>query len=222
MPFFQRKAAEPPAPAIAQLPAPSGPALAVLPAPKATSLEQDIRANIWAHISPELARAAGLSLPELLDYIHGVSRLSAPQINAIARRMGLLDSPETGIDVLRAHLVAVMRKRPTFDWLDWPNGGKGEDNLRAFAAGENCLTLPELNRLAREFFGKHVEVDPATAMLRSNAPEPTVMGRGPDPHDISIEVYPPRVTGRQELHLYPRLEGAENKPARLQQVGWAV
>ena len=219
MPFFAKKAVEPPAPALAQLPAPSGPAISSLPAPKATDLERDIRANIWGHISPGLAHAAGLSLPELVDWVHGVTRLSTPQIEALARRMGILDTPETGVDAIRARLVAVMRKRPTFEWLDWPARGRGEDDLRAFAAGENCLTLAELNLLAKEFYGK-AEIDPQTAMLRSTAPEPTSMGRPPDPYDPTAETYPPRVMPGVTMRLYPRPNDAEHKPAQLRHSGW--
>jgi hypothetical protein len=217
--LFTRKAPEPPAPA--QLPVLYEPAVKPSAAPKAGELEKQIRSVIWQHIGPELARSANLSLPELIDWISGATRLSNPQIEALARKMGLLDTPETGVDVIRARLQAVMRKRPTFDWLEWPGGGKGEENLRDFAAGANgVLTVKELNFLAREFFGK-VELDPQTAMLRSNSPAPTSMGRGPDPYDPVAEAYPPRVILGQTMRLYSGSEGAENKPARLQRAGWS-
>jgi hypothetical protein len=156
--LFARKAPEPPAPA--QLPVLYEPAVKPSAALKASDLEREIRSVIWQHIGPDLARSANLSLPELIDWVSGVSRLSNPQIEALARKIGLLDTQETGVDIIRARLVAMMRERPTFDWLDWPGGAKGEDHLRDFAAGANgVLTVKELNCLAREFFGQ-VELDP--------------------------------------------------------------
>ena len=113
MPLFTRKAEPSPAPPPPmQLPtiheAPTTPAAA----PKASrELEREIRREIWQHISPDLARSAGLSLPELIDWISGAARLSTPQIEAIARKMGLLDSPETGVDAIRKALVARMKRR---------------------------------------------------------------------------------------------------------------
>ena len=221
MPLFQRKAApvlalSPPEPLPAAVP------LQPSAAPKASDLEKEIRSVIWQHISPELARTANLSLPELIDWISGVSRLSTPQIEALARKIGLIDTPETGIDRIRAKLVAMVRRRPTFAWLDWPGGGRGEDNLRDFAAGANgVLTLNELNSLAREFWGKYAELDQQTLMLKSTAPAPEPLGRGPDPHESTAETYPPPVLPGATMHLYPRDEGAERKPARLQHVGWS-
>jgi hypothetical protein len=37
-----------------------------------------------------------------------------------------------------------------------------------------------------------------------------------------VEAYPPRVTAKQESHLYPRSEGVEHKPARLQRAGFSA
>ena len=166
----------------AQLPTLYEPPVQPSAAPKATDLERAIRAVIWQHICPDLARAAGMSLPELIDAISGVARFTTPQIEALGRRMGIIDTPETGVDVLRKALAARMRTRANFDWLEFPGGGRGEDNLRDFIAGADCLTLPELNILARDFYGKHTEVDPQTAMLKSNAPPPSPLGRGPGPY----------------------------------------
>ena len=126
-------------------------------------------------MGPDLARAAGLSVPELLDFVSGVTRLSQPQLTALGRKMGLVVGAETGIDKLRAKLVAMMRKRTDFGWLEQRRGGRGEENLRSFMAGENCLTLEELDDLAKELFGKHMSVDPSTAALKSNAPPATPM-----------------------------------------------
>ena len=133
--------------------------------------------------------------------------------------MGLLDTPETGVDVLRKALAARMKKRINFDWLEFPGGGRGEDNLRDFIAGADCLTLPELNILARDFYGKHTEVDPVTAMLKSNAPPPTPLGLGPGPYVRPANAYPPIVSGQEQMSLYPRDPNAESRPARLQAVG---
>jgi hypothetical protein len=138
--------------------------------------------------------------------------------------MGLIDTPESGVDRIRAKLDAVMRQRPAIvEWLDWPRGQRDEDRLRDFAAGANgVLTIPELNFLARAFFGRFVEVDPGTAMLKSNAPAPETIGRGPDPYNIAAatDTYPPRIAPGITMRLYPRPEAAENKPARLQHSGW--
>jgi hypothetical protein len=213
-----RKAA--PEPSSAQLPALYQPPVQPSAAPKASDLEREIRREIWQHMSPDLARSANLSLPELIDWISGATRLSQPQINAIARHMGLLDTPETGVDVLRKALAARMKKRINFDWLDFPGGGRGEDNLRDFIAGADCLTLPELNILARDFYGKHTEVDPQTAMLKSTGPEPTPLGSGPGPYVRPANAYPPIVSGQEQLSLYPRDPSAESKPARIATAGW--
>jgi hypothetical protein len=147
-------------------------------APKASDLERQIRAVIWQHISPVLAHAAGLSLPELIDWTSGVSRLTTPQIEALARHIGLIDTPVTGIDKIRARLVVELKRAQGFGRLDWPGGGKGEDDLRSFIAGENCLTYGELNRLAKEFW-QNVELDPETAELKSTAPPATSVGVRP-------------------------------------------
>jgi hypothetical protein len=125
-----------------------------------------------------------LSLPELIDWVSGVSRLSTPQIEALGRKMGLIDTPYTGVDLIRDRLRIAMKKRAgSLAYLEWPGGGKGEDNLRAFVAGENCLTFDEMSRLAREFFGKNISLDPQTAMLRSDNTAAASMGVGPPPFD---------------------------------------
>lgn len=69
-------------------------------------------------MGPDLARAAGLSVPELLDFVSGVTRLSQPQLTALGRKMGLVVGAETGIDKLRAKLVAMMRKRADLGGLE--------------------------------------------------------------------------------------------------------
>jgi hypothetical protein len=166
-----------------------------------------VRAAVWGHLSPELARVAGLNVAQLLEWVSGARRLTPPQVMALARKIGVVDSPETGVDTLRAKLNATMKKRPNFDWLDWPGGGRGADNLRDFAAGADCLTLEELNLLAREFFGKHVEVDPQTAMLKSNAPPATPMGVGPPQWTSGSNV--PLINEKTILHLQARLRQLE-------------
>jgi hypothetical protein len=59
-----------------------------LPAPRQSDLEKQIRASIWSHMSPALAREANLTLSELIDWTSGVGRLSALQTTAIAMTMG--------------------------------------------------------------------------------------------------------------------------------------
>ena len=133
MAFFTRKADAPPVP---QLPAPTGPQPAVLPAPRANNLEQDIRREIWQHMGPDLARAAGLSVPELLDFVSGVTRLSQPQLTALGRKMGLIVGAETGIDKLRAKLVAMMRKRTDFGWLNSGAAAGGREFAQLHGGGK--------------------------------------------------------------------------------------
>jgi hypothetical protein len=194
--FFNRKSEEPSpssgSPSTALIVAPSrgdasnsrisSPA-ASFPAPKASDLERQIRAVTWQHMSPQLAHAANLSLPELIDWTSGVTRLSTPQIEALARKMGLLDTPVTGVDAIRARLNVALKKRPDFTaHIEWPRGQKGEEELRAFAAGEDCLTLDELNKLAKEFWGLNFELDPETLLLRSTNTHATSLGCGPAPY----------------------------------------
>jgi hypothetical protein len=190
-------------------------------APKASEIEGQVRAAVWGHLSPELGRVVGLTVPELLEWVSGARRLAPPDVMALARKIGVVDTPETGVDAIRGKLNAMMRKRVDFGWLDWSVGGRDADNLRDFMAGADCLTLPELNRLARELYGKHVSLDPVTAMLRSEGPAATAMGSGPGPYVPRADAYPPVVSGQEPLHLYPRDPDAENKPARLQAAGWS-
>ena len=133
-------------------------------APKASDLEREIRREIWQHMSPELAHAAGLSLAELIDFTSGVMRLSAPQIDALARKMGLIeDTPPTGIDLVRAHLRVAMKKWPNFSsHYEWRHGDQA---LRDFLDG-GSLTHDQAEFLARAFWGEDVSIDPVTAELR--------------------------------------------------------
>jgi hypothetical protein len=144
-------------------------------APKAIEIEAQVRAAIWGHLSPELGRVANLDVAGLLEFCSGARRLSAPDVMALGRAIGVVHTPETGVDRLRKALAARMTKRLNFDWLEFPGGGRGEDNLRDFIAGADCLTLPELNHICREICGRHTEVDSQTAMIKSNAPPPTPM-----------------------------------------------
>ena len=157
-------------------------------------------------MSPALAHAAGLSLPELIDWVSGATRLSTPQIEAIARKMGLIDTPVTGVDKIRARLVVEMKRAQGFGRLEWPGGGKGEDDLRSFVAGDNCLTYQDLNRLAQEFW-QNVELDPETAELKSTAPPATPMGLVPGPWANGSNV--PAINAKVVLSLQTRLRQLE-------------
>jgi hypothetical protein len=204
MPLFRKSE---PAPSPAQLPALYQPPVQPSAAPKASELERQIRAVIWQHMSPALAHAAALSLPELIDWTSGVSRLTTPQIEALARKIGLIDTPVTDVDRIRARLNVELKKAQGFGRLDWPGGAKGEDDLRGFIAGENCLTYDELNRLAKEFWGRNVELDRETAMLKSTAAPATPMGRGPDPWMGGSNV--PAINEKVILSLQTRLRELE-------------
>ena len=173
-----RKAAEPSSTPV-QLPALYQPPIQPSAAPKASDLEKQIRANVWPVMSPELAHAAGLSLAELIDYVSGASRLSPPQIEALARKMGLIeDLPPTGIDLVRGRLRVMMKKWPNFvTHFEWRHGDQA---LRDFLDG-GSLTLDQVNFLARAFFGEKVSIDPVTAELRWPANVATSAGVPPGP-----------------------------------------
>jgi hypothetical protein len=176
-------------------------------APKATDLERQIRSQIWTCISPDLARAAGLSLPELIDWVSRVTRLSMAQVEALARKMGLLTTPRTGVDVIRDRLRAAMKKRLDFAaHIDWPRGQKGEEELRAFANGEDgALTYPEMGMLVREFCGSFVELDPQSLALKSTSPPATPLCAPDYGHDPFVV--------DQRYVSQPRREGPAFAPA---------
>jgi hypothetical protein len=166
------------------------------PAPCPT-LEAEVRAVIWQHMSPELARAADLSLSDVSDWIFGVRRLSTLELEAIARKIGLLTTPVSGLEVIRAALAARLRRPP-----DWgpsrlnrtPDRGvnQGEVNpssaahaarLRAFADGGE-IDLDTLNEFVREHWGPGAFYDPSgdrlgktdIATLAGSAPAPWTGG----------------------------------------------
>jgi hypothetical protein len=176
MALFRKAEVSPPA----QLPAIYEPPVQPSAAPRATELEKQIRSNIWSCMSPELAHAAGLSVAELIDYVSGVTRLSPPQIEALARKMGLIeDLPPTGIDLVRSKLRVMMKKWPNFvSHFEWRHGDQA---LRDFLDG-GFLTLEQVNFLARAFYGDEVSVDPETAELRRPAQVVTCAGVPPGPH----------------------------------------
>ncbi len=174
MPLFAKKTTEPEPPASQEVVL-YEPPIQPSAAPKASDLEREIRREIWQHMSPQLAHSAGLSLPELIDYVSGAARLSTVQVEALARHMGIIKTPPTDIDKIRARLNVELKKALGFSRLEWPGGGKGDDDLRRFAAGENCLTYDELNRLAKEFWG-NVVLDPETAMLHGAPATPLCAG----------------------------------------------
>ena len=190
--------AAPAAPVREKRPAPYAPADQARMAQKATELEKQIRATIWSgHISPALAHAVGLSLAELIDFASGVTRLSAAQATVLAQKMGLIpDAPRTGVDAVRTRLVGLIKKRPTdfISVLDWRGG---EKVLRDFVDGEVTLTLEELDHLAGHFWGKGVDLDPQTAMLRRPvSAEPTVVcSLRPEPW-AAARIFPASRSGR--------------------------
>jgi hypothetical protein len=130
----------------------------------AGALEREIRREIWSHMSPELAHAAQLSLAELFDWTSGATRLSPPQIEALARKMGLIeDTPPTGVDLVRSKLRVMMKKWPSFvTHFEWRHGDQA---LRDFLDG-GSLTHGQVEFLARAFYGEGVSIDPQTAELR--------------------------------------------------------
>jgi hypothetical protein len=65
-----------------------------------------VRAAIWGKLSPELGRVVGLTVPELLEFCAGARRLSSPDVMALARAIGVVNTPETGVDILRRALTA--------------------------------------------------------------------------------------------------------------------
>ena len=120
-------------------------------------------------MSPDLAHAANLSLAELIDFTSGARRLSQPQIEALARRMGLLTTPRTGVDVVRDKLRVTMKKWPNFvSHFEWRGSPQA---LQNFLDGE-ALTHEEVNWLARELIGKDVSVG-EDGQLRRPAPVAT-------------------------------------------------
>jgi hypothetical protein len=202
------------------------PSASSLPASRQSELERRIRSEVWSHMSPDLAHAAGLTLPELIDWVSGIGRLSALQTTAIAMKMGLIPAaPKTGIDAIRTRLIGLMKQRPA-DFvilLEWRGG---EQALRDFVEGEpgTGLTIQELDHLAEYFWGKGVSLDPQTALLRRPvSSEPTSMGRPPDRWTGGSNaglgdrtpgvIYPPP--------LFPRPVDAVDTPARFSSPGWA-
>jgi hypothetical protein len=153
------------------------------PAPASPDLERKVRGEIWNHISPALAAAAGLSLPELLEFVSGARRLSHAQVTTLARRMGFVTAPATGLDVLRDMVVARLKQsalsKATLDEL-----GLDRTALAAFSEGSD-LPEPQLGALAKLFFD--ASFDPVANVLKPLEPRPvTPLCAG----------YPPPAKGR--------------------------
>jgi hypothetical protein len=189
-------------------------------------LEAAVRARVWPKISAQLAADANMSLDELLSALHG-GAFSTPQVEALARALDIQGAPPmTGVDVIRATLGRRLKRRGSFAaFINFPRGSAGEADLIAFAGGESCLTIEEMNLVAKAFFGVHAELDPATLMLTKGGPEPTSIGSGPppcvpDPRYVQrprtepfpgTKCYPPP--------MLPRVEGASEPRAA---PGWAT
>ena len=236
---FSRKSAELPA-ASAQLPVLYAPPVKPSAAPKAGELEREIRREIWQHMSPDLARSARLSLSDLIDFTTGVLRLSPLQLDAIARKMGIIDTPVSGLAVIREAMERATRgtfptwgaagnRRHRNDTLGEEDAlsCRHHDAVQAFIAGDNsALTFAEIDEFLCHWRGtSDAYYDPEADPLckRDTA---TAQGSGPPPfvakpfqhrtHPFAgTQIYPPP--------MYPRDPSLPAPgPARLEpSPGWA-
>lgn len=148
------------------------------PAPAATDVKRRIRSEIFHHLSPALANAAGLSsVAELLEWVSGSRRLSHQAITAVARKMGLVTAPSTGLDVLRDTTAAWLR-RSRFTKTTIDEIGADLQSLSDFSEGRDCLSAPQLAAVAKLMLD--AAFDPSTNTLRKLKP---------------VEVKPVGVTG---------------------------
>lgn len=107
MSLFAKKAVEPAAP-------PAPPKSLKAPSPRAT-LADEVRALLWPKMSPSLCAAVGVSWSDLSDWYFGASaRLTQPQLENVARHLGLL-TPVSALEVIREALEVRLRQRPC-DW----------------------------------------------------------------------------------------------------------
>jgi hypothetical protein len=106
-------------PALVQLPALYEPPPQSLPASKAPVDEKFLRAKIWSggFLGPDLARACGLSLSALVEFAQGSTSISAIQLAAISKFVGLGDGSVSGLTVISDAMERRCRNgRP--DWGD--------------------------------------------------------------------------------------------------------
>jgi hypothetical protein len=114
------------------------------------------------------------------------------------------DLPPTGIDLVRSKLRVMMKKWPNFvTHFEWRHG---EQALRDFLDG-GSLTHPQVEFLARAFYGERVSIDPVTAELRRPPVVAATMGRGPGPWTGGSNV--PGINEMAIVHLRGRLKQLE-------------
>jgi hypothetical protein len=172
MALFTRKSEPPASTAVVTYQPPIQPSAA----PRATTLETEIRREIFHHLSPALANAAGLaSVAELLEWVSGARRLDSQALNAVGRMMGLLVEPPTGLDRIRS-MVAARLKRTALANLLFDKSVQSAlrldfNDLQNFAEGFDNLSSVQLDGLARLLFD--ASYDPATKTLRHLKPVET-------------------------------------------------
>jgi hypothetical protein len=154
--------------------APTSTAMTVIPpappsAPRPT-LEAEVRAAILQR--PELARLAGLSPQTVSDWIFGAARWSQFEVEEIARAIGLLTTPPSGLAVVRREMAGRIRRMGP-DWgpsrlnrtpdrgvnqgEENPSGAAHASRVSAFVDGQDdALSLEEIN----EFLGPGRVYDP--------------------------------------------------------------
>ena len=237
-----RKSAEPSS-SPAQLPVLYEPPVKPSAAPKAGDLEREIRREIWQHMSPDLARAAGLSLSDLLDWTTGVLRLSPLQIEAIARKIGILNTPVSGLSIIRQAMERMTRgkfpswgaagnRRHRKDTLGEEDGLSMQHHaaVQAFIAGDDrALTLDEINEFVAHWcMSDDAYYDPEADLLRRRDTATRLCTAYPPPAQCRpIEEIVGRNAVREGLAwappLYPRDPSLPPPgPARLAPpTGWA-
>jgi hypothetical protein len=224
MSIFSRKSE--PTPSTALVPAPPQPLEPddlARAAPKAGDLEKQVKAQIWTCMSPELAHAAGLSsVAGLVEWVSGITRLSTFQVEALARKMGILDTPVSGLEVIRQALAARLRRPP--DWgpsrlnrapdrgveqgAENPSSAAHASRLRAFADGGE-IDLDTLNEFVREQWGPSSWYDPATDALRKRD---TATATGPAPASYTGGSNVPLINERMIVTLKAQLKQLEAAP----------
>jgi hypothetical protein len=129
------------------------------PAPRAT-LDAEIRAVIYQHMGRigELAAATGVPASNLSDWIFGDrSRLTPLQVEAVARAVGVLTTPVSGLAVIRAALEVRLSQSP----VDWgPSRLNRVPDIGTTQDEENPSSAAHAARLRR--FVDYGEIDSET------------------------------------------------------------
>jgi hypothetical protein len=236
------KAEAPPAPTPSRAVTLYDPLPQALPARKGSQLEKELRSKVWSggHIGPDLARAAGLSLADLISWSHGATHITALQAAAIGSFIGVLDGPVSGLEVIRAALAAKLSGGRSADWGPsrnnrTPDRGVSQDEenpssaahagrCRKFVDGDDsAMSIDELNEFVRSQYGSDSWYDPSGDVLRKTENAARI-GPGPEPakgRPISEIVGPnaERIGLCWGPPLYPRDHAPQPKPAR---PGWAA